>query len=172
MCTRRRPDKSGKHLRALNESVKRELSTPERLRMARVLANICAQVEIDKWKFPGLPSHLVGADRIMQRWASAPTGSLSENPDVYFECKAPPLDDKTQEKVADILKVAKASIPGIWEFVLDWYCRNVPTDVMAKNRHMSRRQLIREWQDVLVYLRQKFLMSAHADLTTLVRQLP
>lgn len=164
MCTRRKVKK-----RAPSKSLGAEISTPEAIRMGRILANICAQIEINRWKFPGLPSHLVGTDRVMQRWVAAPSGMASDNPDVYAKARPPPLDDRTQEKVSDIVKAAPS---GVRAFIWDWYKIGTPDSVMAEQRHMSIRQLKREWQDVLVFLRSQFAASEHADLTTLVRQLP
>ena len=169
LCTHRKPDKSGKHLRALSQAVAKEVSPVESRRMAEELDKLLIRIEQGRTAIPNLPDHLVGTDRIMQRHAAAPSGMPSDNPDVYHRSRPPPLDPVTQEKVSDVLKAAPR---GISLFVSDWYRRDVPTDVMAENRHMSRRQLIREWHDVLVYLRGQFILSEHTDLTTLVRQLP
>jgi hypothetical protein len=165
MCTHRKPDKSGKHLRTLTESLK----TSESLKFTKELASKVAMSLVERFNFPNLPEHLVGTDRVLQRWAAASSGMPSDNPDLYFKARHPPLDDKTQEKVSDVVK---ASPQGMRTFIADWYRFDVPTPVMAENRHMSVRSLNREWQNILVDLRARFLASDHPDLTTLIRQLP
>lgn len=167
MCTRRRPDRSRKHFRTLAESLK--TTAFESPKFKRELASKVALAMVERFNFPNLAPHLVGTDRILQRWAADSTGMPSDNPDVYAVARPPPLDPKTQMVVGDIVKAAPA---GMRHFVADWYRRGVPTPAMAEARQLSVRQLNREWEAVLVYMRQQFLLSAHADLTTLVRQLP
>lgn len=162
------------------EAVSRELATNERAhlsitetrRIAATITKLVAHAVLDAFKFPGLPQHLVTTDRTLQRFFAAPTGTpLPELMfDMYRESRPPPLDPKTQEAVADVLKALPR---GMRKFVWDWYdSPGLSVNQMAKRRQMSRRQLERERLDVLVYLRTKFLESPHADLVSLVRVLP
>lgn len=115
-----------------------------------------------------LPEHLATTDRILQRWAAAPTGWPSDNPDVYRISRPVPLDDKTQEAVSDCVK---AATPSVRKFVGEWYFHGVPK-LMARARGFSNRQIYREWHDVLHVMRASFLASEHGDLAKLTRQLP
>lgn len=142
----------------------KELTSVERL-----LKQLVAHAAIDLSRFPSLPAHLVTTDRILQRWAAAPTGMPSDDPDVYAVARPPPLDPMTQEAVSDILREAPKSVRM---FVGDWYCSSAPMKTIARYRSLSRRQLGREWQDVLVDVRGKFLASPHRDLVNLVRVAP
>lgn len=168
-CTYRKPDRTGKHLRLLSETSKRELSGAEAQRISRAIASHVAQSLIDKLGIPRLPEHLVTTDRILQRWAAMPSGLPAENEDLYHITRPPQLDPRTHEAVGDVIKSLSA---GARRFVFEWYAKDWPPTIMAKDRYMSVRQLGREWLRVLVIIRDKFLASPHADLARLVRALP
>lgn len=166
-CTTRRRLDRAEAERVLLDS-NQTLAGPKRLReIAAAVEQSIVDAVVNTFSFGGLPEHLVSTDRIMQRWAAAPTGTPAEDPDRYFKCRPPPLDAKTQEHVNDILKRR----PGVKWFCVDWYCRDewLSTEEMAASRQMSARQFGRERENVLVWLRQQFLDSGHVDLVNLVR---
>jgi hypothetical protein len=142
----------------------REAVRAERERMRRVVFAI-----IDTFKFPGLPNELVPTDRILQRWAAFGTGVPSDDPDAYRVSRPPPLDGPTQSAVNDVIK---ACAPGTAAFIRDWYLYSASITQLAERRHLSRRQLGREWRANLQVVRFKFLGSPHQDLVKLARFVP
>ena len=173
-CTKRtrmpQPGASNEIHRLLTDLDRRKLSDKEIKRVASTLSEHIKVTFADNSRPQDLPDHLATTDRILQRWAAAPTGVPSDNPDVYRDSRPPPLDPRTQEAVSDIVKAAQ---PGVRKFLIEWYCTpGISTKEMAHSRHMSRRQLSREWIDVLHVMRERFLSSPHVDLVSMVRMLP
>jgi hypothetical protein len=169
MCTRRRPDRSGKHLKAFTQSVKTTISGAEHRKMLRGVVRDIARTLIERVTFAGVPKHLATTDGILKRWAAASSGMPADDPDLYAKSRPPPLDDRTQEAVSDIIR---ASSPGLRKLIRAWYRTEVPTPILAKQWNLSPRQFIREWEACLVDLREKFRTSPHSDLAALVRQIP
>lgn len=161
-----------------------ELNAAEARRVKRATEMIIAiTLAKDVERLSRIDPEFVGTDRVMRRWAvgGPGTGLPAENPDIYRQALPPPLDARTQEIVADVLR---ESPPGIRTFAIDWYASEIPIDVMRDKayysrrglrrpgRHLSERSVYREWHSVLRYLRFKFERSRHHDLVTLIRSLP
>jgi hypothetical protein len=142
----------------------REAIRIERENIRRFVYAVC-----DTFTFPGLPNELVPTDRILQRMAAFGTGVPSENPDVYRESRPPPLDPATQMAAGDALQ---SCAPGTKAVIRDWYFTRKSITQIAKARHLSRRQLGREWRAHLQVVRFKFLASPHLDLVKLARFVP
>jgi hypothetical protein len=142
----------------------RDAVRAERERMRRVVFAI-----MDTFKFPSLPNELVPTDRILQRWAAFGSGLPSENPDDYREARPPPLDGPTQCAVNDALALCA---PATLALMKDWYKWKASITQLAERRHLSRRQLGREWRANLQVVRFKFLASPHQDLVKLARFVP
>jgi hypothetical protein len=136
------------------------LSGVEARRMIRGIWQHVAQRIIDLQPMARIPKHLV---------TTVSTGEPSDNPDVYHESRLPELDPRTHAAVNDCIMALPV---GARQFVWHWYRRKFPPTEMARERHMSVRQLGREWQRILVMLRERFLAHPHADLVKLVRSLP
>jgi hypothetical protein len=156
---------------AFAERVRDTLAPPEVRRIAESVDRMLIDAVLNTMANIPLPGHLITTDRTLQRWAAAPTGVPAQNPDVYRESRPPPLDPRTQEAVSDVLK---ASSKGVQCFCADWYLCTawLSQDEMARQRQMTRRQLVREWHDILFLLREQFLASPHTDLVNLIRQSP
>lgn len=169
-CTDRPTPKDPAIHAELAQHEREQLSAAEARRVVRALDRLICAANADAVPFPGTPRHLVITDGILQRWAAARTGLPSENPDLYHVSRPPELDPRTQEAVTDIVKAAPA---GIRAFVFDWYRKHwLSQTEMAAERQMTRRQLGREREDVLVYMRNQFLNSPHPDLVKLARMAP
>ena len=165
-CTVRQPRKDPKAMRELTKHERTELSAAEQRRVIHAIDAILARAAANTGNLK-LPPHLVATDAILQRWAAAPTGSISDDPDLQHVSRPPPLDAKTQEAVSDIVK---ALLPGMRSFVIDWYCRHWKSiEQMFDERGMTRRQLGRLRENILVELRLRFLASPHTDLVRLAR---
>lgn len=114
-----------------------------------------------------LPDELIPVDRIMQRWAVAngnglPTGEWDDNP----KARPPPLDDDTCIIVDEI--VLKCP-PKTKRIIVSWYCRPLPTKLIARGLKMSPRNLEKAWGLSLNFLRFKFENTKHLTLLRLLR---
>ncbi|HZP86613.1 MAG TPA: hypothetical protein VFB54_07310 [Burkholderiales bacterium] len=136
----------------------------------------------DALKHARIDPDLFATERIMQRWGVGEGSGLpATNPDVYLIAQLPPLDDRTQEKVSDIVK---GSPPSIRTFCEDVWASHIPIDVLRwgpyyssrgdfrPGRYLSERDFYRERQSILRYLRHKFERCGHSDLVNLARALP
>lgn len=166
----RDPEAMARANQEFTEHVRENLSGAEARRITRAIGKLLAHAVFDRFRFKGLPTHLISTDAILQRWAAAPTGLPAENSDVYAQSRPPPLDPRTQEAVSDIIRALPTGIRG---FVFNWYkAPGISVNVMAERRKLSRRQLEREWLDCLVFTRTRFLESPHHDLVAITRVLP
>lgn len=164
-CTVRTPTKDPDAMPQLIVRQRSELTGAEARRVIHAIDAILARAAAHAGSLPKLPHHLVATDAVLQRWAAAPSGMPSDDPDLQHVSRPPPLDAKTQEAVSDIVKTA---LPGIRSFILDWYCRHWKSiEQMFEDRRMTRRQLGRLRENVLVEMRTRFLASPHHDLVRL-----
>lgn len=188
------------------------LTAGERRRVEQVLQRAALTVARDELLAVELPIELLTTDRILMRWAVGHGSGLpfsddeleelaeaaAEHSDTFTgeQAKPPPLDDRTQTVVDQIVgpdpdvRVRSALLradPGaglyrrlrgvrsvekpIARFVWQWYCKPVPCSVMSAERAMDERGLYAQWQSVLLELRGLFVASAHEDLVGLVRML-
>jgi hypothetical protein len=184
MCTTRSPRLDPGALRrlaAFDEQYR--LNAAEARRVQRAQDRLIAvMLGLDALKHARIDPDLFSTQRVMQRWgAGEGSGLPAENPDVYLVARLPPLDDRTQEKVSDIVKAAS---PAISTFCVDIWSSHIPTAVIRggpywssrgerrPGRYLSERDFYRERQSILRYLRHKFERSGHPDLVNLVRALP
>ena len=166
-CTTRAPRRDPNVMRDLARHERTELSGAETRRVIHAIDAILTRAAVNAGHLPKLPKHLIATDAVLTRWAAARTGMPSENVDLYHVTRPPELDPKTQEAVSDIVKAVSA---GVRAFVIDWYCRHwMSIEQMYEKRRMTRRQLGRERERVLVEMRQRFLASPHHDLVRLAR---
>jgi len=153
-------------MREFIEHDRTHISRPEQERMlVRVEQNL-AEGLTNTFDFKDIPPHLKTTDRILQRWAAEGTGEAAENPDVYQECRPPPLDPTTFAIVEGCVSTAPARLRS---YTRARYRTQVPAESLAKNRRMSVRNLGRLWLDALNHLRAEFLDTEHADLVALVK---
>ncbi len=145
----------------------RDLTAAEMRRAEQALLSLT--LVVDDFKFPNLPTALVSTDRVLQRWGAEGSGLPSENPDNYRQSLPPPLDPKTYAEVSTLVK---QSATRVRSFAYEWYCSPLPVKLMADRRDISRRQLGRVRLDVLGALKDRFLISRHADLVALIRFIP
>ncbi len=114
-----------------------------------------------------VPKELLPVDRIMQRWAVANGQGLpSEVWDDTPRAKPPPLDDDTAIVVDRIIL---HSPPKTRQIVIEWYCKPLPTQEIARKLGMSPRSVEKSWGLSLNFLKWKFEESRNMTLLRLLR---
>lgn len=166
LCTTAAVKIDAKGTKEFFEYQRDNLSGTEKRRIGRAIAQLLAVASLENFRIPGVPDELAPTDRILQRWAAYGSGMPAENPDAYRVSRPPPLDDDTQAEVSAIIN---ATATGMRAFIREWYCSPEPIYLMAKRRHMNRRELAKERNAVLSVMRFKFLASPHTDLVAMAR---
>lgn len=114
-----------------------------------------------------IPIELLTTNRIMERWAVANgCGLPTERWDDSRKAKPPPLDD---DSAVIIDRIMVKCPPRTKRTLEGWYCRPVPTVVLAKEMGMSPRSLEKGVLISLNFMKWKIESSNHLTLLKLLR---
>lgn len=114
-----------------------------------------------------IPAEFFATDRIMQRWAVASRSGLpSERWDDSRISRVTELDP---DSAYVIDKIVLALPKTTHRIVVAWYCRPIPTRILAKELLMSPRSLEKAHLLSLNFLKWKIEGSNHLTLLRLLR---
>lgn len=162
-CTVREPRKDQNALERLTAAEMRRVSEASRKIESAVHAALYGKSTSQFWISDPV---LRAVDRIMQRWA---VGHGNGDPPESIIARPPPLDDETQMVIDDLLKPAAPTHWRIKHHVFMWYRTETPNYLIAREMGISPRQLYRQHEWVLDWLRVQFEASKHPTLLRLMK---
>lgn len=114
-----------------------------------------------------IPRELLTTNRIMERWAVANgSGLATERWDDSRKAKPPPLDDDSATVIDRIYAQCPSRTKGV---IRGWYCRPVPTFLLAEELGMSPRSLEKSVLVCLNFMKWKIENTNHLTLLRLLR---